>query len=94
MPPLLLTGLFNMLVFSKNHAWIALSADLVHQMRRSAWIYVGMTVFAVAYTIYLVWQPGLLAESTGAIVAFAVAVFTLVRQHLEMNAEKREMGIA
>ena len=94
MSVVLLTGLFNQVVFSKNHAWLAFSAELVDQTRLSAWMYVGMTVFAIAYTLYLAWQPGLLAEMTGGMIAFLVSVFTLIRQHLEMTEEKRKMGIA
>ena len=94
MSVVLLTGLFNQVVFSKSHAWVAFSAELFNQTRTSAWIYVTMTGFAIAYTIYLVLRPGTLAEIIGAIIALLVSVFTLIRQHLEMVEEKRKMGIA
>lgn len=94
MSVVLLTGIFNQVVFSKNHAWVAFSAELVDQTRMSAWIYVGMTGFAVAYTIYLALRPSIIAEMIGAIIGFLVSVFTLIRQHLEMTEEKRKMGIA
>lgn len=94
MSVVLLTGLFNQVVFSKNRAWIALSTELVDQVRASAWMYIGMTVFAIVCTIYLVLRPGLLAEMSGGIVAFVVSVLALLRQHLEMVEEKRKMGIA
>ena len=90
----LLTGLYNQVVFSKNHAWVAFSAELVEKTRTSAWMYVGMTGFSIAYTIYLALRPGTLAEMSGGIIAFLVSVFTLIRQHLEMLEEKQRMGIA
>jgi hypothetical protein len=94
MSVVLLTGLFNQVIFTRGQAWVALTAELVSQTRRSAWIYLGMTLFAIAYTVYLVWRPGVLAEMSGGVIAFLVSVFTLVRQHREMIEEKREMGIA
>jgi hypothetical protein len=94
MSGVLLTGLFNQVVFTKNRAWVALSADLVDRTRASARMYVGMTAFALAYTIYLTLRPGPLAEKSGALIALGVSVLTLVRQHLEMTEEKRRMGIA
>jgi hypothetical protein len=94
MSVVLLTGLFNQLVFTKNHAWVALSPDLVVQTRASARIYVAMTLFAIVYTVYLAVGPSLAAEMGGGIIAFLVALFTLIRQHLEMVAEKHRMGIA
>ena len=94
MSVVLLTGLFNQVVFSRGHAWVAFSAELFDRIRASAWIYVGMTGFAIAYTIYLALQPSALAEIIGGIIAFLVSVFTLIRQHLEMVEEKRKMGIA
>ena len=94
MSVVLLTGLFNQVVFSKSHAWIAFSAELVNRTRASAWMYVGMTGFAIAYTIFLALQPSPLAEMSGGIVAFLVSVLTIIRQHLEMVEEKRKMGIA
>lgn len=94
MSVVLLTGLFNQVVFSKNHAWVALTAELVNKTRVSAWIYVGMTCFAIIYTIYLEMHPSRIAEVSGGIIAFLVSVFTLIRQHLEMKEEKQRMGIA
>ena len=90
----LLTGLINLLVFTKNHAWVALSAELVDQTRASAWMYVGMTAFAIAYTVYLALRPGPIAEKSGAVIALVVSLVALIRQHLEMTEEKRRMGIA
>lgn len=94
MSVVLLTGLFNQVVFSKSNAWVAFSAELVDQTHTSAWMYVGMTGFAIAYTLYLALRPSALAEVSGAVIAFLVSVFTLIRQHLEMVEEKRKMGIA
>jgi hypothetical protein len=94
MSVVLLTGLYNQRVFSKNHAWIAFSPELVEQARASAWIYAGMTAFAIAYTVYLVLRPSVPAEVVGGMIAFVVSVFTLLRQHLEMTEEKQKMGIA
>ena len=94
MTVVLLTGLFNQLVFSKNHAWVALSTDLVGRVHASVWMYVGMTVFGVASSIYLALRPGTRAEMGWAIIAFVITVVTIVRQHVEMTAEKRRMGIA
>lgn len=94
MSVVLLTGLFNQVVFTKNDAWVALSPDLIVQTRASARIYVAMTLFAMAYTAYLAVGPNLTAEMGGGIIAFLVALFTLIRQHLEMVEEKHRMGIA
>jgi hypothetical protein len=94
MSVVLLTGLFNQQVFTKNHAWIAFSPELVDRARASAWMYVGMTAFAIAYTVYLALRPGIIAELSGGIIAFAVSLLALIRQHLEMVEEKRRMGIA
>jgi hypothetical protein len=94
MSVVLLTGLFNQLVFSKNHAWVAFSAELVVKTRTSAWLYVGMTGFAIAYTIYLALRASVFAEMSGGIIAFLVSVFTLIWQHIEMVEEKGKMGIA
>jgi hypothetical protein len=94
MSVVLLTGLFNQLVFTKNHAWIALSQELVNRTRASAWMYVVMTLFAIAYTAFLAIKPSLAAEIGGGLIAFLVAFFALIRQHLEMVEEKRRMGIA
>lgn len=94
MSVVLLTGLFNQVVFTKNHAWVALSPELVDRARASARIYTAMTLFAIAYTVYLAVGPSFAAEVGGGIIAFLVALFTLIRQHLEMVEEKHRMGIA
>ena len=94
MSVVLLTGLYNQRVFAKSHAWVAFSTDLVKQTHTSVWIYISMTLFAIAYTVYLVLRPSALAEITGGIIALVVSAFTLIRQHLEMVAEKQKMGIA
>ena len=94
MSVLLMTGLFNQLVFSKNHAWVALSADLVGKVHASVWMYVGMTIFGIALSIFLAWQPGAIAEMIAGIIAFVITMFTLIRQHIEMSEEKQRMGIA
>jgi hypothetical protein len=94
MSVVLLTGLYNQLVFSKNHAWVALSADLVGKVQVSAWMYVAMTVFGIVSSIYLALRPSPGAEMGWGITAFVITVFTLIRQHFEMTEEKRRMGIA
>ena len=94
MTVVLLTGLFNQLVFSKNHAWVALSTDLVGRVHASVWMYVGMTVFGVASSIYLALRPSTRAEMGWAMIAFVITVVTLVRQHVEMTIEKPRMRIA
>jgi hypothetical protein len=94
MSVVLLTGLYNQLVFSKNHAWVALSADLLRKVNSSAWMYVGMTVFGIASSIYLTLRPSRGAEMGWGIVAFMITVLTLIRQHFDMTEEKRRMGIA
>jgi hypothetical protein len=53
-----------------------------------------MTLFAIAYTVYLAVGPSFAAEVGGGIIAFLVVLFTLIRQHLEMVEEKHRMGIA
>ena len=94
MSVVLLTGLYNQLVFSKNHAWVALSADLVGKVHASAWMYVAMTVFGIVSSIYLALRPSPGAETGWGITAFVITVLTLIRQHFEMTEEKRRMGIA
>lgn len=94
MSVVLLTGLYNQLVFTKNHAWVALSADLVGKVHASAWMYVAMTVFGIVSSIYLALRPSPGAETGWGITAFVITVFTLIRQHFEMIEEKRRMGIA
>lgn len=94
MSVVLLTGLYNQLVFSKNHAWVALSADLLRKVNASAWMYVGMTVFGIASSIYLALRPSPGAETGWGITAFVITVLTLIRQHFEMTEEKHRMGIA
>ena len=94
MSVVLLTGLYNQLVFSKNHSWVALFADLVGKVHASAWMYVAMTVFGIVSSIYLALRPSPGAETGWGITAFVITVLTLIRQHSEMTEEKRRMGIA
>jgi hypothetical protein len=42
MSVVLLTGLFNQQVFTKNHAWIAFPPELVDRAHARAWMYVDM----------------------------------------------------
>jgi hypothetical protein len=63
-------------------------------VRASAWMYMGITAFAVAYTVYSALRHGCIVELSGGIIAFAVWPLALMSDHLEMVEEKNRLGIA
>ncbi len=94
MTGVILTHLFNQLVFSKSHGWMAFPTEMIDQARANNWIYSILAVIGVSSSIYLALQPSVNAEIGFGIAAVLISIFALVKEHSSMNEEKRRMRIA
>lgn len=94
MTGVILTNLFNQLIFSRSSGWIAFPAEMVNQARTNNRIYTAMAVFGAVSGVYLALRPGIGVEMVLGIVAVLISIFALIREHVGMNEEKQRMGIA
>lgn len=94
MTGVILTHLFNQLVFSKSGGWITLPAKMINQARINNRIYIVIGVFGAATSVYLALRPSIGVEMVLGIAAVLISIYALIKEHVGMKEEKRSMRIA